>query len=158
MEIVKFEIAGMTCDHCAAGIEKHLNTKEGLVSNKVSYPDKKGEFIFDPEKISREEIRKTIDKETQYNVVDEIIEEDKISILTHQPESQLSESVILQSVIFCPVCGHQKEETMPTDSCQFFYECENCKTILKPLNNHCCVYCSYGTVPCPPIQQENKCC
>jgi hypothetical protein len=26
----------------------------------------------------------------------------------------------------------KKEETMPTDSCQFFYECTNCKKILKP--------------------------
>ena len=26
----------------------------------------------------------------------------------------------LQSVITCPNCGHQKEETMPTDTCQFF--------------------------------------
>jgi len=41
--------------------------------------------------------------------------------------------VLLQSVITCPNCGHKKEETMPTDSCQFFYECESCKTVLKPL-------------------------
>ena len=30
---------------------------------------------------------------------------------------------ILQSVITCPQCGAMKEETMPTDACQFFYEC-----------------------------------
>ena len=66
--------------------------------------------------------------------------------------------VLLQSVITCPNCGHKNEETMPTDSCQFFYECESCKTVLKPLQGDCCVYCSYGTVPCPPIQQNKKCC
>ena len=22
----------------------------------------------------------------------------------------------------------------------------------------CCVFCSYGSVPCPPIQQNGKCC
>ena len=64
----------------------------------------------------------------------------------------------LQSVITCPNCGYKKEETMPTDACQYFYECENCKTRLKPLPGDCCVYCSYGTVPCPPIQQDKKCC
>lgn len=66
--------------------------------------------------------------------------------------------VILQSTISCPKCGHQKEETMPTDACQYFYECEKCKTILKPLAGDCCVYCSFGTVPCPLIQLDQECC
>lgn len=66
---------------------------------------------------------------------------------------------IRQSMLTCPNCGHQKTETMPTDACQYFYECENCKTVLKPLAGDCCVYCSYGTVKCPPIQVggENCC-
>ena len=64
----------------------------------------------------------------------------------------------LQSVITCPNCGYKKEETMPTDACQYFYECEKCKQVLKPKQGDCCVYCSYGTVPCPPIQQDKKCC
>lgn len=49
----------------------------------------------------------------------------------------------LISTITCPECGHKKEETMPTDACQFFYECENCKKVLRPLDGDCCVYCSY---------------
>ncbi len=65
---------------------------------------------------------------------------------------------ILNSKITCPECSYEKEETMPTDACQYFYECENCKTILKPLEKDCCVYCSYGTVACPPIQLDNNCC
>ena len=63
--------------------------------------------------------------------------------------------VILVSEITCPKCGHQKEEKMPTDACQFFYECEQCKTVLRPNEGDCCVYCSFGSVLCPPIQ-ENK--
>ena len=66
--------------------------------------------------------------------------------------------IVLQSIITCPLCSHSKEETMPTDACQFFYECENCKQTLKPNQGDCCVYCSYGPVPCPPIQQDKKCC
>jgi hypothetical protein len=69
-----------------------------------------------------------------------------------------SNEVQLQSTITCPECGHQKKETMPTDSCQFFYECENCKKVLKPQKGDCCVYCSYGTVDCPPIQLNQSCC
>ncbi|MGH7239091.1 MAG: GDCCVxC domain-containing (seleno)protein [Candidatus Saccharimonadales bacterium] len=58
----------------------------------------------------------------------------------------------LKSVITCPVCGHQKEEEMPVDMCQYFYSCEQCKSILKPLHGDCCVFCSYGTVKCPSQQ------
>jgi len=64
--------------------------------------------------------------------------------------------IILKSTITCPVCGYTKEETMPTDACQYFYECEQCKTILKPLAGDCCVFCSYGTVKCPPMQEDNE--
>ena len=66
--------------------------------------------------------------------------------------------IILQSTITCPNCGHSKTETMPTDACAFFYECENCKTVLKPKEGDCCVYCSYADVPCPSIQAKNNSC
>jgi hypothetical protein len=67
-------------------------------------------------------------------------------------------NIILKSVITCPKCGHQKEEKMPTDACQHFYVCENCKEMLNPKAGDCCVFCSYGSVPCPPIQVNKKCC
>lgn len=66
--------------------------------------------------------------------------------------------VQLISTITCPECGHKKEEIMPTDGCQFFYECENCKKVLRPLDGDCCVYCSYGSVACPSIQEKKDCC
>lgn len=66
--------------------------------------------------------------------------------------------LIFQSTITCPHCGHSKKETMPHDSCQFFYECENCKTVLKPNKGDCCVYCSFGTAKCPSIQAGVSCC
>ncbi len=62
--------------------------------------------------------------------------------------------IALKSTITCPKCGYQKEETMPTDACQFFYECTNCNTILRPKEGDCCVYCSYGTNKCPSIQEK----
>ncbi|HYS45526.1 MAG TPA: GDCCVxC domain-containing (seleno)protein, partial [Rhizomicrobium sp.] len=33
-------------------------------------------------------------------------------------------AIILESTITCPVCGHQATEVMPTDACQFFYDCK----------------------------------
>ncbi|HAC88582.1 MULTISPECIES: GDCCVxC domain-containing (seleno)protein [Gammaproteobacteria] len=68
-----------------------------------------------------------------------------------------STGIVLQSEITCPHCGHQKTETMPTDACQYFYDCESCKRVLKPNAGDCCVFCSFGTIKCPPIQ-EGKCC
>nr|WP_275121356.1 GDCCVxC domain-containing (seleno)protein [Ancylomarina sp. DW003] len=67
-------------------------------------------------------------------------------------------TIELLSVITCPHCGCQKEEEMPTDACQFFYECEKCKKVLKPMKGDCCVYCSYGSVACPPMQKNKSCC
>ncbi len=68
------------------------------------------------------------------------------------------QNIELQSSITCPKCGHSKSETMPTETCQFFYECESCKTVLKPMQGDCCVYCSYGTVKCPSKQTCEECC
>ena len=54
----------------------------------------------------------------------------------------------IESTLTCPECGYQKTEEMPTDSCVFFWECEGCKTMLKPVEGDCCVFCSYGTAKC----------
>ncbi|WP_083926971.1 GDCCVxC domain-containing (seleno)protein [Colwellia piezophila] len=67
-------------------------------------------------------------------------------------------NIILESIITCPTCGAKKEEVMPTDACQYFYECTSCHELLKPLAGDCCVYCSFGTVKCPPIQENGTCC
>ncbi len=64
----------------------------------------------------------------------------------------------LFSTLTCPECGHPEKEKMPAEACQYFYDCKNCSAILKPLKGDCCVFCSYGDVPCPPIQDGNGCC
>jgi hypothetical protein len=66
--------------------------------------------------------------------------------------------MILESTITCPQCGHRAIEQMPTDACQFFYHCKGCGERLKPKPGDCCVFCSYGSVPCPPVQQNRSCC
>lgn len=35
-------------------------------------------------------------------------------------------------------------ETMPTDTCQYFYDCKDCGAVLKPKARDCCVFCSYA--------------
>jgi hypothetical protein len=70
-------------------------------------------------------------------------------------------NIIFESTLTCPECGYIANETMPTNACQFFYDCLGCGTLLRPKVGDCCVFCSYGTVACPPIQEQgagNGCC
>ena len=66
----------------------------------------------------------------------------------------------LRSVLTCPECGYAREEEMPVDACQWFYQCSGCGVLLRPKPADCCVFCSYGSVPCPPVQRHGRpgCC
>lgn len=68
--------------------------------------------------------------------------------------------MIFISELTCPECGAISRETMPTTYCQWHYRCSHCHAVLKPLAGDCCVFCSYGSVPCPPIQEgtSDGCC
>ena len=70
----------------------------------------------------------------------------------------LDSQIILESVLTCPHCGAMAVETMPTDACIYFHECASCHTLLRPNPGDCCVFCSYGSVKCPPVQQAHGCC
>jgi len=69
-------------------------------------------------------------------------------------------TAVLDSTLTCPHCGLAATERMPTDACQWFYECRQCHALLTPKPGDCCVFCSYGTAPCPPVQQQaaSGCC
>lgn len=69
----------------------------------------------------------------------------------------MSGAVIVESTITCPACGHRSKDVMPTDACQFLYDCKGCGAVLKPKHGDCCVYCSYGDVKCPPMQSGYSC-
>ena len=68
----------------------------------------------------------------------------------HMPD----DAIIMESILTCPHCGAIATETMPVDACLFFYECTGCGVLLRPKAGHCCVFCSFGTVPCPPMQED----
>ena len=57
-----------------------------------------------------------------------------------------------KSTITCPECGTLSEEEMPADSCRFFWQCNNCNTVIRPKEGDCCVFCSYGDRVCPSKQ------
>jgi hypothetical protein len=75
-----------------------------------------------------------------------------------EEERLLQMKVELISIITCPVCGARQPETMLTNACQYFYECKKCHTRLRPQQGDCCVFCSYATVKCPPMQLKEDCC
>lgn len=63
-------------------------------------------------------------------------------------------TIATTSTLTCPECGHASVETMPSDACAYFHECGHCGVLLKLKAGDCCVFCSYGSVPCPPIQES----
>ncbi len=63
-------------------------------------------------------------------------------------------AVTLTSTITCPFCGFAKPESMPENACVHLYECAKCLRLLRPRAGDCCVFCSYGSVRCPPRQLE----
>lgn len=65
-------------------------------------------------------------------------------------------ALTLKSVLTCPHCGRRSEQTMPEDACLYYFECPGCGVMLKPKPGDCCVFCSYGSMPCPPIQREKR--
>ena len=46
---------------------------------------------------------------------------------------------------------------MPTEACLIIYRCIACDATLKPKPGDCCVFYSYGSVPCPSVQQAGRC-
>jgi hypothetical protein len=65
-----------------------------------------------------------------------------------------SVKVVTGASLTCPRCGHAQDTEMPTDACQFFYECVQCGSVLRPKPGDCCVFCSYSDTRCPSKQIE----
>ena len=51
-------------------------------------------------------------------------------------------------------CDFPKLETMLTHACLFYCECMNCKTLLSPQLDDCCVFCSFASVRYLSIQRR----
>jgi hypothetical protein len=63
---------------------------------------------------------------------------------------------VLESELTCPECGYRKWAIMPIDACIYFFDCPGCGAVLRAKPGDCCVFCSYGTVPCPPKQAATE--
>jgi hypothetical protein len=54
------------------------------------------------------------------------------------------------TVIRCPACGVETQAEMPDNACVYFWDCPAYRTVVRPKAGDCCVFCSYGSQPCPP--------
>lgn len=55
-------IEGMTCGGCPLVIKKGLEGMDGVDKASISYKDKRGEVVYDPEKVTAEEIIKKVEE------------------------------------------------------------------------------------------------
>jgi hypothetical protein len=62
----------------------------------------------------------------------------------------------IDSVVKCINCGHKELHHMPLYAAKTYYECPKCQAVHRPLENKCCIYCSYGSTLCPPTQRRLK--
>nr|BAU79862.1 putative copper-transporting ATPase Ran1 [uncultured Aquificaceae bacterium] len=56
LEKLELNISGMHCAGCAAGIEATLKLIDGIKSASVNFATSKGEFLYDPTKVKKEDI------------------------------------------------------------------------------------------------------
>ncbi|MDP2741646.1 MAG: cation transporter [bacterium] len=62
MEKTKFKIQGIKCNNCSLLIEEILKNKEGVIKVKVGQTSNKGVVIYDEQKITENDICKTIEE------------------------------------------------------------------------------------------------
>lgn len=60
MDKIELKIEGMHCGACATGIQMLVSQTDGVKSVFVDYDKKTGTFEFDPAKVTREAIIKSI--------------------------------------------------------------------------------------------------
>ena len=60
MEKIKLHIEGMHCGACATGIQMLVSGMDGVKSIFVNYEGKNGDVEFDPSKVTKEQIIKSI--------------------------------------------------------------------------------------------------
>jgi len=59
----------------------------------------------------------------------------------------------LRSIVQCPHCHFKVTERMSTTQQVREWECPACHKRVQASPGACCIFCEYGTVPCPAVQQ-----
>ena len=67
--------------------------------------------------------------------------------------NKLHHSVILETVMTCPSCHAKEKQTMWPHFIESVFVCNKCNKPHLQIPDRCCIYCSYGSIECPPIQE-----
>jgi len=62
-----------------------------------------------------------------------------------------------KGTITCPHCNTPEELEMPSDKCIPFAACSHCGKLIEAKGDGiCCVFCKYGSAPCPIAAHHRK--
>jgi len=163
-------VTGMTCSDCAQHVEQALRGVSGVRKVRVEYP-KRVATIDSESPIEMDTLNAALPKNYTIKSLSAEDAHDKAttssSVLSkawgafggsRRTRAGSETPPITISELTCPNCGHISREIMPTDACIYFYDCAGCGALLRPKAGDCCVFCSYGSVPCPPVQANQSCC
>ena len=160
-------VTGMTCMDCAHHVEQALRRVTGIRGVRVEYPN--GVARIDSEfPLTIDALNAALPKNYRIESLSAEDAHDKptTSMLgkalgafdgSRRSRAGAETPLITTSELTCPNCGHIAREIMPTDACLYFYDCRGCGAQLRPKAGDCCVFCSYGSVPCPPVQANQSC-
>ena len=59
----------------------------------------------------------------------------------------------LETTLKCPHCGVEQRATMPMSGKKMAQDCRYCYKPMAAKEGSHCVFCSYGSVKCPEVQQ-----
>ncbi|MDD4801551.1 MAG: copper ion binding protein [Syntrophomonas sp.] len=62
MKTEDIKIAGMTCSHCKAAVEKSIKSLTGIIDLKILLEEGKAQVSFDESKVSLKDIRASIEE------------------------------------------------------------------------------------------------
>ena len=70
---ITLKVEGMHCEGCSNTLSGVLRTTKGVVSNEVSLQEHSAKIVFDPTKVSPEEIIHNVQTKTSYTITDKIM-------------------------------------------------------------------------------------
>jgi hypothetical protein len=68
----------------------------------------------------------------------------------------IHQGIVRDCVVTCPVCKTEVQETMCSEATKLAYHCPACLSWLRPKKGDHCIYDSYGSVKCPPVQVKER--
>ena len=131
----------MTCGLCPITVKKSLEKVSGVSDVQVNFDQKTATVTYDPDKAQPEALT-----EATANAG-----------YPPQCRSEVTMSaIVLESVLTCPRCGfagNHAHGRLPV-----LLRVQQLQGAAAPNPGDCCVFCSFGSVKCPPIQQQLGCC